>query len=180
MFSNKKILLILIVLIVSVLSMGCMNKIEEKIGTSIGEKIVEKTTGQEIDVDTDEQSVTMKSEGMTVQSGENLDWPSDKMGNLPDPGGNIISIAEIEEGNSTRVMTEFGEDEEVDVKEYIKQVEDLGYVEGSINESDIAYLYIGYKEESTRVGIDYMAMFNTISVWYAEDDDEDREFFENN
>lgn len=177
MNNRKNILIILIVLIVSVLLMGCTSRVEEKVGTSIGEKVVEKTTGgQDVEIDSENENVSVETEDGSFTAGENIQWPADKMGELQDPGVKINSITELDKIDTTSVSMEV---EDMDfAQEYLQNVKDLGYVEGSVEENNSSFSYILYKEDSIQATMSYLDTYKTMTIMYSENSDQAREFFE--
>lgn len=143
MKSKKSIVLIVMLLIVSLFSMGCVKKAQEKIGTKIGEKVIEKATGGEVNIDT-EDGMSIEMEDGAVKTGENLEWPQERMGSLPKPDATIKSITQIED-SSTSVILSF--DKKNGGSDYMQKLIDLGYEQTSLSESEDHLMYMGTKDE---------------------------------
>ena len=63
--------------------------------TKIIEKAIEKETGHDVKIDKDGDTITMHGkdgDSVMIASGDDLKWPADKMGPLPEMKGNITSV----------------------------------------------------------------------------------------
>ncbi|MGO1371874.1 MAG: hypothetical protein ACTHVE_08475 [Senegalia sp. (in: firmicutes)] len=175
MISTKNLTLIIIVLIFPLFSIACTEKAEEKIGNEIGEKVLEKTLDEDVDIDTKDKNVSVENSDGSFEAGENLEWPSDKMNPLPNPKKNIVSVSELSEDNSILVSAEF--DDSKEAREYLQDVKDLGYKQHSIEENGESFVYIGYKEDNTKVTIGYLDIYKTTQISMTRDSDDAKEFF---
>ena len=169
MIKKKHVLLITIILIISILSVGCK---------SAEEKVIEKALGEDVKTDTNNNEASIEKPDMTLESGENLEWPADKMYPLPNPDAKINTLIESVEENLTVVHIEFNEPGLA--RDYIQKVKDLGYIEGSMREEEGTFEFIGYKEDNTEVSINYLEMREVGYISLKRDSNAVKEFFENN
>lgn len=147
---NKKfIFLILIVILISLFATGCVDKVKEGIGSKIGEKVLEKALGEDVKIDKKDNSMSIGTKGGGLQIGEDLEWPDDKMKPLPKPKGKVVSITDLTENKTTSVIISFKDKD--GPRDYLEKIEDLGYVESSLTESEGYFLYTGFKEDNTQV-----------------------------
>lgn len=179
MKNRKAIFLILIVLTMSVFTTACMDKVNEKIGTKIGEKVLEKALGDDVKIDTKDNTVSIETKDGSYQLGESLDWPKDKLDPLPVPDAEIISVSDQSENQSVSVMMHFSNKKKS--LDYFEKVKNLGFTEGSITTSDGYYSYIGYKEsDSSQLSINSQGSEDDVilvMVNLSRDSDNARDFF---
>ncbi|MDY0235533.1 MAG: hypothetical protein RBR71_05865 [Gudongella sp.] len=175
MKSRKVVMLIAIVLGIALFSTGCAKKIEEKIGGKIVEKVIEKATGGEVDIDTND-GVSIEVEGGSMKTGDNLDWPKDSMMSLPKPKGNILSISEIKEQETTSVILNFDNENGGDA--YLQDLLDTGYIQRSINKSEDFVMFTGYKEDNTVVMLSYQPNEEYGSITIIRNDETVKEILE--
>ena len=117
---KRKLLMIFILLIaVSTLMTGCKKKLEEK----IAEKIIEDATGGNVDISKD--TTTIKTEQGETKVGENLKWPKDIMGNLPELKANITMV--VEDKESTIGMIYFDDLEVKNAENYLEAIIKLNH-----------------------------------------------------
>lgn len=141
------ILFILLTIIISSLTTGCKKKIEEK----IAEKIIEGTTGAKVDINKD--TTTIKTEQGETKIGENLKWPKDKMGNLPEVKANINMVMEDKE--ATLGMIYFSDMKKGDAEKYIEAIKELKYESVFETSSDDGFMYSGKDEDGSEVVFSY-------------------------
>ena len=80
---KKGMILIAILLIISLIAIACTDSAEES--------QIENSTDESIELD--EVDETSDKE---VENQEYLDWPAERMGDLPEPQAKVISVDEIE------------------------------------------------------------------------------------
>jgi len=141
------ILFILLTIIISSLTTGCKKKIEEK----IAEKIIEGTTGGKVDINKD--TTTIKTEQGETKIGENLKWPNDKMGNLPEVKASITMVMEDKE--ATLGMIYFSDMKEGDAEKYIEAIKELKYESVFETSSGDGFMYSGKDEDGSEVVFSY-------------------------
>lgn len=120
-----QVLLLAAIMLLLVLSTGC--GLSDKIGEKIGETILEGVTSgdADIDLDTDDGGVTITTSDGTMQTGSDLDWPTDSMGDLPKINATFISVITNTEDGGANVM--FEKMSAGDSTEYIATLKSLGY-----------------------------------------------------
>lgn len=150
---------ILVLVILAIITTGCKKKIEDK----ITEKIIEDATGGQVDINKD--TTTIKTEGGTTQVGENLKWPKDKMGNLPELKANITMV--IEDKEKSLGMVYFDNFKKDDAEKYVEAIKELKYESVFETTSSDGFMYSGKDEDGSEVVLSY---FNdgTGSLSYAD------------
>ncbi|MGI6685561.1 MAG: DUF6591 domain-containing protein [Bacillota bacterium] len=88
------IALLLVALMMSFTACGAKEKLENKVGEAIGEKILEEIGGGDVDIDGDK--VTIKGEDGTEASFGGSEWPESDV---------LQTVPEFKEGTITSVMT---------------------------------------------------------------------------
>ncbi len=145
---KRKLLMIFILLIaVSTLMTGCKKKLEEK----IAEKIIEDATGGNVDISKD--TTTIKTEQGETKVGENLKWPKDIMGNLPELKANITMV--VEDKESTIGMIYFDDLEVKNAEKYLEAIIKLNYESVFETTNDEGFMYSGKNEEGAEVVFSY-------------------------
>ena len=126
---------------------ACGKKIEEKIEEKIGEKIIEKAIDGDVDISKD--TTTIKTDQGTSQIGTDLEWPKDKMGDIPQPKGKIVGVFEDTANKSMSVTFDTMSYE--DGKDYYEKLKALGYTKGMEAFSTDNLTFSGYKEDKTEI-----------------------------
>lgn len=139
---KKNIAITLAVLLVAFTLCACAASSEKA-----AEKMIENITGQKVDIEDGGDSITIKGndgESMTVTTGGDQAWPTDKLGDLPELKGKIISV--IEAGGTCHVSLE--DVSEADIKAYIQELKDMGYADGSeYSDEDGMIVFSGTKDD---------------------------------
>lgn len=139
----KKRFFVVFILILVIISTGCKKTIEEK----IAENLVEDATGGDVDINKD--STTIKTGSSETKVGNNLKWPKDKMGNLPELKANITTA--IEDKELTLSMIYFDALDKDEASKYVGKIKDLGY-ESVFETSDTnGFMYSGKDEDGSEV-----------------------------
>lgn len=141
------IIFILTVLIILTQFTGCRKKVEEK----IAEKFVENVVGGQVDIDKD--TTTIKSEYGETIVGENLKWPKEGMGNLPELKANITMINE--DKDKTFGMVYFDDIKKDYAEKYLKSIIDLNYKSEMESTSEEGFLFIGSNDDGSQVSFTY-------------------------
>lgn len=178
MKNRKMLVLILIGLAISLFTTGCMKKVNEKIGTKIGEKVLEKDLEDDVKIDTKDDSVDIESKDGSYALDENLDWPGDKMNPLPKPNAKVISISEQKDDESTTIMVHFPSKK--DSTDYLDKVKNLGFVEGSMTESEGYFSYMGYGTDESQIVVNSQGLDDELTlgiITMIKDSDYAKEFF---
>jgi hypothetical protein len=119
---KRKLIIILAVVMVFALAAGCgiKDKIEQKAGEAIGEKIIEGVAGGNVDVDLDDDTFVIEGEdGEKLEFGSG-EWPdSDLAKKLPKyDDGEIDSVFQSEDGAQVSVIN-------TDEKYFAKYLEEV-------------------------------------------------------
>lgn len=145
---NKKYFAILpLLLSMSLFLFGCGDSIKE----TITEKTIEKITDGEVDIDTKDGKVSFGNEDGSVTAGENLEWPKESMGSLPEPDGG---------------------------SDYMEELLDNGYVQSSFTKMDTMYMYMFAKEDNTSVMLNFDSIEGGGSITFVRNDESSQQFFE--
>lgn len=146
----KKIISILVI-VVMVFSFSACSKITEKIAEKGIEKLVESKTGADVDITKD--GATINVDGGSMQSGEDLDWPKDAMGELPEPKAKVtfIMVNEKDKGGSV-TFSDFDEDK---AKQYIESLKDMGFEEVMKMEDTESILFVGTSDKGEQINFSY-------------------------
>ena len=179
MKNRKIVILIILVLSFSLFTTGCMDKVSEKVGSKIGEKIIEKKLGDDVKVDTSNNTMSIESKDGSYEMGESLDWPKDKMDPLPVPEAKVISVSSNNESGATDVMMHFP-NKRMSI-DYLEKVKKLGFVEGFVTDSEGFYTYIGHKEEdNSQISLSSQGLDNDVTllmITFKKDNDDTKAFF---
>lgn len=168
---NRLIIFIAIVLAVSVFSTGCAKKISEK----IGEKVLEKALGDDVKINTKDNTVSIDTKDGSLQMGSDLDWPTDKLKPLPKPKGEVTSITDLGIENTISVSVNFSDPK--GPRDYLKKIQDLGYIQSTISESEGFFSYIGYKDDNTQVSFYSMDSGEGAMITLTTESEEAKEYF---
>ncbi len=118
----KAVRLVAVLLIAAmVFSLCACRKVEEKITEESAEKLLEEALGTDVDITEDGSKI--KVDGKSVESGENLPWPKEAMGDLPKPEGRITFVTEDEKAKSCTVAIE--ELEPDDAAKYVNILKEM-------------------------------------------------------
>lgn len=159
---TTKVLAILLMVILVFSLAGC-GKVTEKITEKGMEKLLEKQLGSDIDFSKDGFSI--KSDEGSMQVGDDLKWPKDKMGNLPKPDGKIVFILDAEGGCSV-TLEEFNKKT---AEKYIDELKDMGYEEVTMMDSDTGFVFSGQKG-NTNVNVTYTSDSEEGIIIYSKED----------
>lgn len=145
-----KIFIILIV-ILSIFITGCTNKVEEK----IAEKILEDATDGTVDISND--IATIKTGNTETRMGENLKWPKDIMGELPELKANINMIMEDydKERDISIGIVYFDNLKSDDAENYVEAIKELKYEAVFETSSEEGFFYSGNDESGSEVYFEY-------------------------
>lgn len=144
---KKYIVPILLITIIAILMTGCKKTIEEK----ITEKVIESTTGADVDINKD--NTTISTPEGTTQMGSDIKWPKDKMGDLKELKANITMFTEDKENTYTYIM--FEGLNKTDAEKYLESIKELGYKSVYEITSADGFTYIGKNEDGYEVSFFY-------------------------
>lgn len=147
----KKVIVTFVFLICAVfLFAGCGEKsMEEKVAEAISEEI----TDVEMDITDDDGNVIIETENGSVEleSGENLQWPEGKTGDLPELAGNIVFVSVDDNGGATISLENV---EKSDAESYFEQIIALGYI-GTNMTDETEVFFSGRIDEKNEVTFNY-------------------------
>lgn len=173
MKKNKLFTLFPLLLSVSLFLVGCGDKIEE----TLTEKVIEQGTDGEIDIDSKDGEVSFGTEDGSLTTGENLEWPKESMGSLPEPDATFLSITDLKEEDATSVILTF--DKNDGGSDYMEELIDLGYVQRSFTKTETNIMYMAVKEDNTSIILNYDTVEGNGSITLSRNNDSAKEFFEN-
>ncbi|NLK98636.1 hypothetical protein [Defluviitalea saccharophila] len=150
------------------------------------EGIIEQATGADVDFDSDDGNLTIKTsegetnfsdEGITIHgedgktsisTGENLEWPADYMGDIPEPKGyNFVAVI----SSPVKSSVQFAGMSIEDAKSYYQSLIDLGYESKSGDDivTDEIISYIGIKGDQQVAFVRLADGFTTIILEKVEE-----------
>lgn len=124
--------------------------VADKAGEQLAASLLEKATGNKVDVDTSKGQLTVKGEDGSSFTVGGSEWPADKMGPLPKPKCTIIAAVTADTGASVT----FEDMESNDAKAYYEEIVALKLENEYKLASDGGYLVSGEKDGYT-VGFSY-------------------------
>lgn len=134
-----------------VFSLCACRKVEEKIAEKSAEKLLEEALGTDVDITEDGGKI--KVDGKSVESGENLPWPKEAMGDLPKPEGKITIVMKDEEAKSCTVtIAELKSD---DASEYINMLKEMCIDEGTLSDDLGLTFFSGNTDKGASVHFQY-------------------------
>lgn len=146
---KKVIVVLIIVLILCVFVSGC----RKSIGDRIAENVLENNTDADVDISGDGKNVTIETDEGTISTGEDMKWPGDAMGNLPEPDAAIIGF--VDNGDQGCSVA-FGEMSKADAEKYVEFLKDLGYTENPMSMSDDnSIFYMGSAQDGAMATLTY-------------------------
>ncbi len=149
----KKTIIGVVVLFCAVFFLsGCAgNSTDEAVANELSEKIVEDATGGKVDVSNNGNNVTITSEDGQAQAGENLSWPTDKVGDLPELTGNIVYVGTGDDGGTAISIENV---KKADAEAYLQEILGLGYT-GTNMTDDSEIFFMGQKDGKDQATFQY-------------------------
>ena len=146
----KNIVAVLLVVIM-VLSLCACGKIADKVAEKSVEKLVEKATGAEVDISDD--GAEIKVDGASIQSGEDLKWPKDAMGELPEPKAKItfVMMDDATKGGTVALSAM----EAADAKAYAEKLKEMGFKDGISIQDEDGVFFGGTRDKGDQVNFSY-------------------------
>jgi len=148
----KKSLLVF-ALILAIVMLNACGSAKDKVIEKAAEKAVEKASGSKIDVKKD--GVKVSNESGTYESGNNLKWPADKMGDLPQPKGKITAV--LSDDKSKGCTVGYSGCELKDAQDYVNALKKLGYGNGTELTDKDGMMFGGQKSDGSTVNFTYNA-----------------------
>lgn len=173
MKNKRSILLIIIVLILSVFSTGCMNKVKETIGTKAAEKMIEKATDGEVEIDT-KDGVSIETKDGSMKTGENLEWPEEDMNPLPKPDAQVFSLVKLDD-NATTVILKFNKQNGGD--DYLQRIIDMGYIQTTKSDMGEMVIFMAVNDDNTDIMFTRNLEDDSGSITLNKDSEIARNFF---
>ena len=159
---NKFIVLLVLILVVVLAATGCARqKISEKIVENIAEKVAENESGENVDIDINEDGISISNDegNMQISGGEDLSWPKDAPDAIPEFEGNIYSSAVSNGGMMVGVndveLDEFGA--------YTGILESKGFENESTIESQGTYMK-QYVKDDIDISVSYSEEAKTLTI----------------
>jgi len=146
---KKVVAVLLIALIFGVFASGCRKSIHDR----AAEKMLEDMTEADVDISGDGENVTIETEDGTISAGDSMDWPGDRMADLPEPDATITGVVESGDGGCSVVFSGMST---ADAEAYLVSVKSLGYTENAMNMNDDESLwYVGATQDGATVTFTY-------------------------
>lgn len=183
---DSKSALIVGAAVLSLFGWGCnpfqaaQDKINEKIGETVTEGVLEKVTGGNVDVKNGGEEVTFKDEktGGSMSFGENVKLPDDfPKEALLYPGAAVKGVTmSLKEGTTSWVMLETADDTTKVSDWYVKEAKDKGWTEDSNMNFDGTVMRTWSKNDETeKIGLtvsagtgDQVGKFSIITTYTKE------------
>lgn len=150
----KKNLLILGMVLTLVFLTACgavKNKIADKVTEKAVEKAIEKSTGGKVDINKDGGKIT--TDKGTYEAGDDLKWPADKMGDLPEPKGKITAV--MSDAATKGCSIAYSDMEFEDAKKYVEALKKQGYDNGMEAVDADGVIFGGKKADGAGVNFTY-------------------------
>ncbi len=151
---KKRFTLIFIVLVaVSFLGCGAKEKLEDKAAEAIAEKVIEESSGGDVDIDGDK--VTVKGEDGEEAIFGSTDWPTSELAtNIPEfKGGKIVAVMEANDSLIISIEEANGKDFE----NYLNKIKET-YTEQSYDmKTEESITYSASNDKGVSVTIIYGA-----------------------
>lgn len=158
---RKGISVIFILLLL--LSLCACGRITEKIAEAGVEKLVKSATGADVDINKDGAKIEVG--GGSIQSGDDLSWPGDAMGGLPEPKAKVNFIMTAKEGKGGSVtISDFDEKE---AKKYVEKLKEMGFKEVMNIQDSESIVFGGTSENGTQVNFTYRPDSKEATITYG-------------
>lgn len=155
------------VLLLSASSCGIKRRIEDKIGEAVGEKMIEKMTGQEVDVEGDE--ITVKGEDGSEISFGSTEWPDNElMKGIPKFEKGTISEVTKSDVLNIIIFTDVKQKDYENYRDKIKEAFTVNPVDMTL---DDLITYAGSNEKGVYVQISFNMDDNTVTFSASKSDE---------
>lgn len=159
--SSFKFALYLFIFILVFSLTGC-GKVVEKASQKAIEKAVEEAVGGEVSIQ--EDGIKIESKDGTFESGGDLKWPADAMGDLPIPKANVTGIIKDNSNKGCTVsLTDFSIE---DANAYLEKLKSLGYEDGFTMEDKEMMMYSGSKDDGSAITFAYNNVPKEGTIFY--------------
>ena len=158
--ASMKTMVLIAAMIVSLCGCGA---VQDKVTEKIGEGIAEKAIGGNVDITKD--GVKVEKDGVSYETGNDLKWPKDAMGDLPEPKAKISAVlnADAEKGGSLA----YEEMSLEDAKVYVEELKALGYKDGLNMSDEDLITYSGKNSDGYSVMFTYTLSTKGGSIMYT-------------
>lgn len=163
----KKLPLFMTALIIIVMALSGCGAVSSKIGDEIGEKIIENAAGDDVDVEVEDDKITIQdNEGNStvIDSSGSQPWPDSLPDDLPVFDGNIVGSMNIQGA----IMLTIEDVDAEDAADYIKEVKKAGY-EQQMETNAQGSLYGIYQKDNAMVTITYTDDESVMTITYAKE-----------
>lgn len=144
-------LISVLLIILMVLSVSSCSKVADKIAEKGVEAVMENATGADVDISKD--GTEIKVDGGSIQAGDDLKWPKDAMGELPEPKGKITFVM-VDEGKKGGTIA-LSDMEKEEAQKYIEKLKEMGFKDGMSMQDEEGYYFGGTKENGETVNFSY-------------------------
>lgn len=158
----KKMVTVLLVVIM-VLSLSACSKVADKIAEKGAEALVEKATGAEVDISKD--GTEIKIDGGNIQAGDDLKWPGDAMGNLPEPKGKVTFVM-VDDATKGGTIAMSGMELE-DAKQYVEKLKEMGFKGGMSFQDEDGVFFGGTNDKGEQANFSYNIGAKECSIIYT-------------
>lgn len=146
---------------------GC-GSIQDKIAEKTSEKAASKAVGGNVDITKD--GVKVQKDGVNYETGKDLKWPKESMGDIPEPKAKISAVLNANSSKGGSVVCSGMSLE--DAKDYTEKLKSLGYKDGaSVSETDVLS-YSGKNSSEASVSFMYNISSKEGTIVYAYKDSE--------
>lgn len=158
----KKTISCLLAILMLAALVGCGAK--EKIAEKAAEEFIEGIGGGNVDIDGD--NLTIEGEdGENFAAGDNLSWPGDKMGDLPEPKASVSAV--LNDDATQQCTVAYQGMEKDDAEAYVEKLKKLGYTGGmDLSDADMI-MTSGYNSAGDKVDFIYNTTAKEGTISYA-------------
>lgn len=143
---------------------GC-GSIQDKIAEKVTEEIAEKAVGGNVDITKD--GVKVQTDGVNYETGNDLKWPKESMGDLPEPKGKISAV--LSDGTTKGGTVAYTGMSLEEAKAYAEKLKEMGYKDGlSISDMDMVS-YSGKNSSGASVMFTYNISPKEGAIMYSPD-----------
>lgn len=147
---NSKFMIVFLLAAI-IFSMCACGKAKEKITEKAMEKVVGDAIGGKVNITKDGGKIEVNGE--TYEAGENLDWPKDAMGELPEPKAKVTFVMKDDANMGCTVTVE--EFSVKDAEKYLEMLKEKGFKEGMNISDEDGIMFTGKKDDGSVVNFIY-------------------------
>lgn len=155
-----------LLIMINVFSFSACGKVEEKASEKAAEKMAENATGANVDLNADgKDGVKIEKDGVSLEGGENLKWPKEKMGDIPAPKAKITAVMKDDNNGGATVV--FNEMTKEDANNYSQMLKGMGFKGGMTLTDEDMIMVSGKNEKGETVNFTYTISPKEGSVTYS-------------